>query len=74
METEKQPSDMQHDSREESSELRDELHLPAAGEVDHLSAALDVAANTRTLHLAHTAGLKARGYHICMQGATTVAS
>lgn len=47
-----------HDSREESGKLRNELHFPAAGEVDHLPAAFDVAADTRPLHLAPTARLE----------------
>lgn len=47
-----------HDSREESSKLRNELQLPATGEVDRLPAAFDVAANTCPLHLAPRARLE----------------
>lgn len=49
---------LRHNSREESSKLRNELQLPAAGEVDRLPAAFDAAANTCPLHLAPTARLQ----------------
>lgn len=45
-------------SREEFCELRDELLFPPAGEVDHLLAASDVAADTRSLLLTAAAPLK----------------
>lgn len=47
-------------SREESGELRDELLLPAAGEVNRLPAAPDVAANTRPLLFTAATRLKHR--------------
>lgn len=52
------PLKRSHDSREESSKLRNELQLPATGEVDRLPAAFDVAAHACPLHLAPTARLE----------------
>lgn len=49
------------DSRERFRKLRDEAEVPPTGEVDHLSAASDIAADTRPLLLTGNARLDGKG-------------